>query len=138
MSTSPTQRTLKYLKDQGLTTGIVERYISGFQKEDDKWIPGRRIDLFNIIDIIAIDDAQTIGVQSCGQDFSGHHKKLTEEKEQEVRDWLAGGTRELWLIGWRKLKLRRGGKAKRWRPRTRKYYLTTTDFLDWEDPEAPN
>ena len=133
--TSPTQRSLKYLKDQGFKTGIVERYISGIQKEDDHWIPGRRIDLFGIIDIIAINNFVTVGVQSCGQAFSEHHKKLTEEKIDDVIDWLAGGSRELWLIGWRKLKLKRGGKAMRWKPRIRVYFLSEENYIDFKDVE---
>jgi len=32
------------------------------------------------------------------------------------------------LIGWRKVKLKRGGKAKRWSPRIKEY--TEVDFLD--------
>jgi hypothetical protein len=129
--TSPTQRSLTYLKKQGLKTGIVER-----------WLPnpaypggGKRSDLFSIIDIIAIDDARTIGCQSCGTAFSQHHKKLFEEKAEEVRDWLAGGTRQLWLIGWRKLLKKRGGKLKLWRPRIRVYFLSEENYIDFKDVE---
>ena len=119
MGTSPTMRSLAYLRKMGLKPAIVER-----------WLPnpaypggGKRSDMFGIIDIIAINGPETIGVQSCGQAFSEHHKKLTEEKEQEVRDWLEGGSRQLWLIGWRKLLKKRGGKLRLWRPRIREYHL---------------
>jgi len=129
MGTSPTQRSLAYLKKQGLKTGIVER-----------WLPnpaypggGKRSDLFGIIDILAIDGPETIGVQSTGQAFSEHHKKLTEEKEQETIDWLQGGTRLLLLIGWRKLLKKRGGKLKLWKPRIRKYYILKDGKIDWKD-----
>ena len=128
MGTSPTQRSLAYLKKQGLKCGMVERYIFA------PHLPGggHRIDLFNIIDIIAIDGPETIGVQSTGQAFSEHHKKLTEEKEQETIDWLQGGTRLLLLIGWRKLLKKRGGKLKLWKPRIRSYFLKDGK-IDWKD-----
>ena len=117
MAISPTQRTLKYLKDNGFICGIVERFIS---------IPGsfgKRIDLFNFIDIIAIKDKQTIGVQSCGQAFADHdHKILANTIAPE---WIKGN-REIWLIGWRKVKLKHGGKAMRWQPRIKEY--TSEDF----------
>lgn len=59
-----------------------------------KWNPyggphGIRQDLFGIIDILALDPQRgVVGVQSTGQDFAGHLRKLTEEKAQECLDWL--------------------------------------------------
>ena len=105
---TPTQRTLKALRARGLTCAIVER-----------WNPHVRIrqDLYGWIDILAIGpEAGIIGVQSTGQDFAGHLRKLRGERVEKVREWLAaGGKAELW--GWRKLKVKRGGKAMVWRPR---------------------
>lgn len=109
---SPTQRTLKALREQGLVCGIVERFNPYAGPH------GIRQDLFGCIDIIALDPERgVIGVQSCGQSFSEHKKKLLIERNQEVRDWLItpGTSLELW--GWRKVKLKRGGKAMRWKPR---------------------
>ena len=114
---TPTQRTLKKLRDDGYTAGIVERFIS---------IPGsfgKRIDLFNIIDIIAIKKGEIWGVQSCGQAFADHDKKILEHENSPK--WIeAGGI--LLLIGWRKLKKVRGGKAMIWVPREKIY--TKEDF----------
>jgi hypothetical protein len=111
---SPTERTLKALKEMGCICGVVE-----------KWIPKARIrkDLFGIIDIIALDPVRGIvGVQSTGTDFAGHHTKLTVECAQASMDWLmAGGRLELW--GWRKVKAKRGGKAMVYQPRVREYTL---------------
>lgn len=118
---TPTQRTLKALKEHygPWSCGIVER-----------WIPRAQVrkDLFGIIDIIVtVEGKGILGVQSTGQDFAGHHKKLTEEKPEECARWLkAGGMLELW--GWRKLKVKRGGKAMVWKPRIKVY--TLTDFID--------
>lgn len=110
MSVSPTQRTMKLLRDQGQICWVVERFISQAGPF------GKRIDLFNIIDIIALTAHSTVGVQSCGQDFAKHLEKLTVEKADETITWLSG-PRELHLYGWRKVKLKRGGTAVRWRPR---------------------
>jgi hypothetical protein len=118
---TPTQRTLKALKELygPWSSGIVER-----------WIPKAcvRKDLFGIIDIVVTaGDRGILGVQSTGQDFSGHHKKLTEDKREECVRWLkAGGLLELW--GWRKVKVKRGGKAMVWKPRIKVY--TLGDFID--------
>jgi hypothetical protein len=108
-----TERTLKYLREQGYICDMVERFIA-FPKPH-----GHRKDFLGIIDIIAFNDLTTIGVQSCGQDFAAHLKKIKESEMTTL--WLNSVDRELWLIGWRKLVLRRGGKAKRWRPRIERF-----------------
>ena len=100
---SPTQRTLKAMKDMNRIAGIVEKFIP----------PGIRQDLFGFIDIICIDPEQGIvAVQSCGQDFSGHVHKLTEERAEIAYKWLQHAPCELW--GWRKVKnrLKSGGYGK--------------------------
>ena len=86
----------------------------------ERWLPfpkphGTRVDLFNLIDFLAIDGCSTIGVQSCGADFAAHKRKILES--EYTRIWLESPDRELQLIGWRKLKVKRGGKAFRWKPR---------------------
>ena len=107
---SPTQRTLKAMREQGRLCGIVERFNQYAGPH------GIRQDLFGFIDILCLDPADgIIGVQSCGQDYAGHVRKLTEERNEAVFEWLKHARAELW--GWRKIKLRRGGKAMRWRPR---------------------
>ena len=107
---SPTQRTLKSMREQGRLCGIVERFNAYVGKF------GIRQDLFGFIDIIALDPQHGIvAIQSCGQDYSGHVKKLTEERNEAVFEWLKHAPCELWA--WRKVKLKRGGKAVRWSPR---------------------
>ena len=117
---TPTQRTLRALRSQGRVCAIVE-----------KWNAYARIrqDLFGILDIIALDPQRgVVGVQSTGTAFAAHHKKLTEERAQECVHWLEtpGTALELW--GWRKVKVKRGGKAMIWRPRVKIYSLD--DFFD--------
>ena len=85
------QRTLKWLREQNIKYDIVESYNS-FSK--------RRKDLFGIIDIVALHNKKTIGIQVCGADWSSHIKKI--KASPFALDWIEAG--ELWLIGWRKLK----------------------------------
>jgi hypothetical protein len=119
---TPTQRTLRALREQGRVCAIVERFnahVGPF---------GIRQDLFGIIDVLALDPERgVVGIQSTGQDFAGHLRKLTVERAQETTDWLMtpGTSLELW--GWRKVKLNRGGLAMRWSPRVRQVTLADLD-----------
>jgi hypothetical protein len=102
---SPTQRTLKYLEKQGYVCGIVERWI----KMPTHPAGGFRRDYLKCIDIIAISDGETLGVQSCGSAFSQHYRDLIGNPD--ALKWITGKCRRrLMLIGWRKLKVKRGGK----------------------------
>ena len=106
----------------GRRCGIVERFIS------QAGTFGRRLDLFGIIDIIALDPEHgVVGIQSCGSAFSEHYRKITEECAEDAIEWLqTPGTRlELW--GWRKVQLRRGSKAMRWRPRIHVFSMADFD-----------
>ena len=80
--------------------------------------------------------SSTIGVQACGPDFSEHKKTIMEGEYTEA--WLKNPHRELLLIGWRKLKLKRGGKAMRWRPRIGEFQLKYGKliFYEWEQPRT--
>lgn len=124
---SPTQRTIAYLKDQGIICAICERWIT------NPGLPGGGIrkDLFGFIDIISISKADgIIGIQSCGSDYSGHIKKITEEKADEVLAWLEAGGK-LQLIAWRKVKKVRGGKLMIWAPRIKE--ITVDDLVGVSD-----
>ena len=112
---SNTSRTLRYLREQGWDADKVEQ----FNPYAGKF--GQRKDLFGIIDIIALTEHGITGVQSCGQNFAEHDRTILDS-DMTVR-WLeAGGA--LILIGWRKLKLKKGGKAMRWQPRIKRYELS--------------
>lgn len=118
MSLSPTQRTIRELKNQGRTCGIVERFISNTHLGH-----GIRSDLFHLFDIVALDSARgIIGVQTCGADFAAHYRKMTEEYGGNAIEWLeCGGVIELW--SWRKVKAKRGGKLMLWKPRIKEITL---------------
>ena len=124
MGKSNTQRTMAELKKRGFKCAIVEKFNAFAARKDGH--RGIRIDMFGIIDIIALDfERGVIGVQSTGQDFAGHHRKLTEEKAQECIDWLRTPGAHLELWGWRKVK-RKGRMV--WEPRIKEY--TLDDFID--------
>lgn len=110
-----TPRTLKYLRDLGFKAEVVERWV----RIPDIPGGGKRMDLFGIIDIIAIKGIETVGIQSCGSNFREHDRKILVS--EEAFDWLKGGTRKLLLIGWRKVKVKRGGVQKVWSPRLKWY-----------------
>ena len=113
MATSPTQRTIRELKNMGRRCGIVERFNAHIGPH------GIRQDLFGIIDVIALDpETGVVGIQCCaGSGFSSHKKKICEENAQATKDWLEtpGTSLEIWA--WRKVKKKRGGKAMIWQPR---------------------
>lgn len=65
MSMSPTQRTIRELKNQGRKCAIVEKWNAYAGPL------GIRQDLFGIIDVIALDPQRgVVGVQSCGSNFA--------------------------------------------------------------------
>ena len=107
---TPTQRTLAAMREQGRLCAIAEKFNAFVGPH------GIRQDLFGFIDIVAIDPVKGIvAVQSCGQDWSGHVKKMLEERNENMYAWIKHAPIELWA--WRKVKLQRGGKAERWSPR---------------------
>jgi len=119
---SPTQRTLAAMREQGRVCGIVERFNSHVGKF------GIRQDLFGFIDIIAIDPVDGIvAIQSCGQSFKQHVDKMIGERNENMYEWIKHAPIELW--GWRKVKLKRGGKAMRWKPRIADIILDDEDKI---------
>lgn len=86
--TSPTQRTLQFLRKCGTPAEVVE-----------KWVPGANIrrDFAGCIDIIAYGyGIGIIGIQATSRtNHAARRKKAMEEPR--LREWLrAGGTFELW------------------------------------------
>lgn len=109
-SLSPTQRTLKALRDEGAICGIVERFNIHVGPH------GIRQDLFGFIDLIALVPGRGIvGVQCCaGSGHAAHRTKILEN--ETAPEWLkSGGKVEIW--SWSKRKVKRGGVAERWMPK---------------------
>jgi len=123
----PTERTLRELKLHGFRCCVVERwnpYGGPLIKEKCPICErgpshqGIRQDLFGIIDVLAISESGIVGIQCCsGSGYQKHIRKMLIEKAQVTLDWLStpGCALELWA--WRKVKVKRGGKAVVWRPR---------------------
>ncbi len=99
---SPMQRTLKWLRDEGMKYDVAESFNS-FSK--------RRKDLFGIIDVVAFKNVPArygisqakriiVGIQVCGKDWQPHIRKI--KASPHGLNWVMAG--ELWLIGWRELK----------------------------------
>jgi len=70
MKTSPTSRSLALLRADGLMAEVVER-----------WNPHARVrhDLFGVIDIVALGDGETVGIQTTTRsNMSARIKKIVE------------------------------------------------------------
>ena len=113
MAAGPTQRTLEALRKDGWTCAVAE-----------KWIPQtrQRSDLFGGIDIVALKENRTLGVQcTSASNVSSRVKKLTALPG--MRAWLEAGN---WLEVWGWAKRGKAGKRKLW---TRSIHEITLDEL---------
>lgn len=116
-------RTKEYLEQQGFVVGKTEQTLFKFTKNRDA-VTGKldsraeflkRRDLFGFIDMIAMNDAAIVAVQACGAtDVTPH--LITIQESVLAKKWMQAGG-EIRLYAWRKVKLKRGGKAVRWKPR---------------------
>jgi hypothetical protein len=102
MTTSPTQRSLKWLRQRGFTAAITER-----------WNPHAKLrqDLFGFIDIVALSSiCGIVAVQTTsGPNMAARISKIRDLLAAKV--WLdAGGM--IIVHGWRKVGAR--GKRKLW------------------------
>ena len=88
---------------------------------------GKTIDLFNIVDILALDGG-FLGIQVCGSgDYMEHVRKLRDDEAENTRAWLESGGR-LEIHAWRKVKKVRGGKAMVWKPRIADIFLIKNEI----------
>ena len=111
MKTSPTQRSLKWLRQRGFTAAITEH-----------WNPHARLrqDLFGFVDIVAlcpvVDMVSLHSVHGivAVQTTSGSNVAARIKKIRELgaaKEWLEAGGK-IWVHGWRKVGAR--GKRKLW------------------------
>jgi len=114
---TPTARTLKRLRDQGYMAEVVEKY-NQFSRT--------RKDLFGYIDVVAIDPACTLGVQSTSRgNISSRKKKILTECRDAAQAWLAGPARRIEIWGW--------GKNKKGRWECRVVEITQADLQETND-----
>lgn len=100
---TPTARTLATLRADGWTAEVVER-----------WNPHARVrhDLFNVADILAVRGRETLAVQvTAGSGVSARVAKL---RASAALPLLVTVGWHVEVHGWRKVKVKRGGKAIRW------------------------
>ena len=99
---SPTARTLKRLREEGWRAQVVERF---------NRFANVRQDLFGVIDVVAINDLETVGVQACAAaSLSARFEKIRNSEDAKL--WCAGPNRRLEIHAWRKGGPR--GKRKVW------------------------
>ena len=94
---TPTQRSLAKLREDGYLAAVVE-----------KWNPHARIrqDLFGILDLVAIRDGETLGVQTTSaSNVAARIRKITESETIAVIRSAGWGIQ---VHGWKK------GKNGRW------------------------
>ncbi len=101
---SPTQRTLKWLREKGYTAQVVERWNMHAKV---------RVDLFGCIDIVAMGHGVILGVQACaGSSHAARKAKATALPT--TRQWIECGGM-FWVVSWAKRGPR--GKRKVWTER---------------------
>jgi hypothetical protein len=90
MTKSPTQRSLDYIRDQGMKPWIVE-YFNSFSR--------KRVDLYGCIDLLAIGNGETWAVQTTSTGVSSRIHKIRESEFFHVM--LESGWR-VFVHGYRK------------------------------------
>jgi len=108
---SPTQRSLKWLRERGFRAQVVERW---------NQYAMRRIDLFGVGDIVAVGGKIILLQTTSGGGLTARIKKCREEDHaRAIREWIRAGGLFL-LHGWRTIK-------GRWRPR-----IVLSEIVDGE------
>jgi len=106
---SYTQRTLRELRRLGAICDKAEKFNAYAGPY------GRREDLFNFIDIVALYPSGITAIQSTGPSGHAQHRRSILENEYALEWLVCGGQIQLW--SWRKVLVKRGGKLRVWQPR---------------------
>ena len=122
--TSPTQRSLERLREEGAyMVAVVEKWnrFGGPLKENGERA-GNRIDLYGFIDVLAVlpDQVGTLGVQACGPTgMSSHLKKVFDDPAllQRAKWYVKQGNR---LVFW---SWKQDKKTKRWGVKERDFVV---------------
>lgn len=89
---SPTQRSLKHLRDEGITVAVTEHWNAFARK---------RQDLFGFADLIAFGTDRVALIQVTSySNMSARVKKILAS--DIARSWLAGRCRTIIVHGWKK------------------------------------
>jgi hypothetical protein len=90
MTQTATKRTLDKLRKEQWTVGIVEKW-NQFSKT--------RHDLFGFVDLVAIRDGETLGIQATSYSNIAARVKKIKEHENYLKVKRAGWNLEVW--GWK-------------------------------------
>jgi hypothetical protein len=130
--TSPTQRTLAYLRKLGWQVAVTEHW----QAIPNHPGGGIRKDLWNFGDMLAVSpDGAHVIVQCTAAAVTDRCKKI--DAIPEAARWLRSGG-EILVIGWRKLKPR-GTKVPHWHPRilfADLLYEGDVSGINWREAEV--
>jgi len=126
------ERTLAYYKELGMPLWRVEQWIPNPRSPGG----GTRRDLWNFADYLGMcPERGIVAVQSCGDQHSEHIRKFREPAiAAYIVQWLTygRGRTHLDLISWGKRKVKRGGKAMRYRARIERITIETVS-PGWAD-----
>lgn len=118
---SPTQRTTAVLRKAGQLYQVVETF--------NVW-SNTRSDLWGFIDILTFCavSGRLVGIQvTGGGNGAARRTKILTERREQALAWLRAGC-TIEVHDWVKRKLKRGGKAVRWRCRVTP--ITIEDFSE--------
>lgn len=103
---SPCELSLEHARLLGYDVQVVEKWVAPARK---------RIDYLGVIDILAINTTETLGIQCCRDgDMAAHRDKCLSSRRLAL--WLAGPARRFELWGWetrRSLERTKAGKRSR-------------------------
>jgi len=119
---SPTSRTLDWLRKQGMEAGVVE-----------KWIPQtrQRKDLFGFIDIVALDASPgCLGVQATSGSNNAAARRTKVLSLHAAHLWLKSGNR-IWVVGW-SMKVKPGSKPVKGTRKRPKVWTPTVAIITLE------
>ena len=111
--TSNTQRTMTQLRKKGWVCAVVEKWNHHVKIRQDLW---------GWMDVIAYKDDITVGIQVCSMTGRKEHlNKILANKY--TKSWSASENRLIQLWSWRKLKVKRGGKAFKWEAKIEEVFV---------------
>ena len=156
---TPTQRALQHLRDRGYMAEVVEYWQPSFANRAvvdaakefasnpdssvkleqlrckvaqlEQFGPGKRQDLFNFVDIVAVGNGHILAVQCTSTSgLSARLKKITSDCQDAAVAWLKNqGMIE--VHGWKRYA--KAENRKFWRPTIRGLALNASEVLTWHD-----
>jgi len=100
--TTPTQLSLAHLRQAGWIVDICERWVPNGGRGVDAG-GGIRRDLFGLVDLVAVRDGETLGVQTTSAaNVAAHLSKMTDDEHAPALAALRAAGWTVVIHGWRK------------------------------------